>query len=237
MNDYERYKIFKNWTTESFGVISHKEMLYFNSELQLIDSDNLNNKVVLEMGFGNGSFSSWAIHHGCNYFGFELIPELINRAKELGVNVFDAEIPFEEVVSNGSVDYIFAWDVFEHFDNEEIGLKLLECYKVLKSGGRLVARVPSGDSPFSGPLQYGDFTHKTSIGSLKVKQYALGAGFNVESIRPPAFPLWGMGVKTFLLRTLISILRKITYYVLSNVFMGGDKLVLTQNLVFVLKKP
>jgi len=237
MNNYKQYQSFKSWTPKSFGVNSLEETIYFDQEFKLIQASNLNNKVVVEMGFGNGSFASWALEQGCDYFGFELIPELVSTAKDLGLNVFDAELSFDEVLSANSVDYVFAWDVFEHLSSEEISSKLLECYKVLKPGGRVMARVPSGDSPFSGPLQNGDITHKTSIGSSMVRQYAMAAGFNVESIRSPAFPLRGMGIKTFFRRTLVAVFQRITYPFIANVFMGGEKVVITQNMIFILKKP
>ena len=237
MNNYEQYQSFKSWTPKSFGVNSLEEKRYFDQEFQLIQASNLNNKVVVEMGFGNGSFSSWAVEQGCDYFGFELIPELVSTAKDLGLNVFDADLPFDEVLSADSVDYVLAWDVFEHLNNEEISSKLLECYKVLKSGGRVMARVPSGDSPFSGPLQNGDITHKTSIGSSMVRQYAMATGFDVESIRSPAFPIKGMGIKTFLRRALVASFQRIAYRFLANVFMGGENVVVTQNMIFILKKP
>jgi hypothetical protein len=128
------------------------------------------------MGFGNGSFSSWVIENGGVYFGFELIPDLVTWGTDLGLDVFDGHVRFDEVLSAESVDYVVAWDVFEHLSIEEIGSKLCECYTALKSGGRIVARVPSGDSPFSGPLQNGDITHKTSIGSSMVRQLATEHG-------------------------------------------------------------
>ncbi|MAZ25442.1 MAG: hypothetical protein CMK41_06685 [Porticoccaceae bacterium] len=237
MTSYKSYQNFKSWMPESFGQTTIEESKYFEKEFQLVKSSNLNNMLVVEIGFGNGSFTSWATKKGCDYRGFELIPELVIVATELGFKVYDSEIPFEEVVSDESVDYVVAWDVFEHLDTDQITLKFLECFKALKPGGRLMARVPSGDSPFSGPLQNGDFTHKTCLGSSKVRQISIATGFVVESIRAPALPIWGMGLKTFCRRALVTIAQKTFYPFLKNIFMGGGDVVLTQNMIFVLRKP
>ncbi len=237
MRNYKKYQNFKSWKPDSFGEIKLEEERYFEEEFKLVQNGYQNNKVMIEIGFGNGNFSLWSIKQGYEYFGFEAIPELINTAKDLGLNVFSSENSFEEVLTHNSADYVVAWDVFEHLNNDEIISKLLQCHKVLKSGGKVIARVPSGDSPFSGPLQNGDFTHKSVIGSSFVRQIAMETGFQVEDIRSPVLPLMGMGVKTFLRRGLISILQKIIFFLLSKILMGGEKLVLTQNMMFILKKP
>jgi 2-polyprenyl-3-methyl-5-hydroxy-6-metoxy-1,4-benzoquinol methylase len=236
-DDYEGYQSFKSWAPDSFGHINMEQKIYFDREFELIQVGGLTNKVIVEIGFGNGSFWSWTNDQGNRYYGFELIPELVKTAQSRGVNAFDANSAVDEVVPAETVDYVIAWDVFEHLTNDEIHLKLTECHKVLKSGGKLIARVPSGDSPFSGPLQNGDQTHKTSIGSSMVIQFAKKANFYVDTIRSPVFPLTGLGFKTFSRRLLVIICRGVFYPFISKAFMGAGNPVLTQNMIFILQKP
>ena len=46
-------------------------------------------------------------------------------------------------------------------------------------GGKFIARVPNGDSPFGMPLQNGDLTHQTIIGSGIMKYLSNSLGFKI----------------------------------------------------------
>ena len=236
-NTGENYKSFKNWKPESFGSINKEDSVYFDNEFRLITREKLDNKRILEIGFGNGSFASWAIKKGCIYFGFEKIPDLVEVAKDCGFKAHDVTVPFDKVIPLNSLDYIVAFDVFEHLDKEEFHQMLGEFTKVLKSGGKVIGRVPSGDSPFSVSLQNGDYTHKTYFGSSMISQFAISNNFTVDSIRSPAFPIYGMGLVSVTKRLFVSAARKFFYPLIIKIFMGGNKIVLTPNMIFVLRKP
>jgi predicted SAM-dependent methyltransferase len=235
--NYSNYRSFKNWNAESFGEINSNDRVYFNNEFDRIGITEFDSKKILELGFGNGSFASWAVQKDFNYVGVELISDLVKVAKERGFNVFDSLSPLEKIVASQSIDYVVAFDVFEHLNIKEIELKLIECFAILKSGGKLIGRVPSGDSPFSLSIQNGDMTHKSSLGSSMIRQLAMAIGFEVEVIRSPSLPIMGLGIKTLFRRLIIRIVRRLSYPFVINIFMGGGKLVLTPNLLFVLKKP
>jgi len=235
--NYSNYRNFKKWKAESFGEINTNDRVYFNKEFDRIGITEFDSKKLLELGFGNGSFASWAVEKGFNYFGVELISDLVRVAKDRGFNVYDSLIPLEKIAASQSIDYVVAFDVFEHLNIKEIELKLVECFAVLKPGGKLIGRVPSGDSPFSLSIQNGDITHKSWLGSSMIRQLAMTVGFEVEVIRPPSLPIMGLGIKTLLRRLTIRIIRRLSYPFVINIFMGGGKLVLTPNLLFVIKKP
>lgn len=57
-------------------------------------------------------------------------------------------------------DLITAFDIIEHFDKDEVFLFLDGLYGALRPGGRVIFQTPNADSPWSGTLRYGDFTHE-----------------------------------------------------------------------------
>lgn len=235
-NYYANYRRFKDWDSNSFGRCSRDLGLYFEKELQKSGFAPLTNLLVLEIGYGNGNFATWSTAQGCNYIGIEQIPELIDLGRRQGLKVFDGSIPLSEVTTPNSVDLVIALDVFEHLTYTQVSQWLGELHHLLKPGGKLVGRVPSGDSPFSRAIQYGDLTHQSVFGSKLIRQIAMAAGFEIEAIRPPVFPLLGLGLRVFLRRSLVALGRQVTYPIIKNIFMGGDDAVLTPDTVFVLVK-
>lgn len=233
--NYQNYQNFKDWNKSDFGSLSNEDRVYFDGEFKQIHKGSISGKNILELGFGNGSFASWSTQNGCKYYGTELIEELVLMAQEHEFNVFDATKPLKEVIPKNSIDYIVAFDVFEHLSKEEIDFKLLECFEVLKNNGELIARVPSGDSPYSRSIQNGDFTHKISLGSSMIKQIAISNGYEVKEIRSPYTPISGLGLKSFIRRSIIKTFRSLIYPIISNILMGGGKPVLSPNILFILK--
>lgn len=86
------------------------------------------------------------------------------------------------------------------------------------------------------PTRWVSFTAALT-GSSAIRQLALESGLEVVSIREPAFPLRGLGMRSFLRRLLIVLVRRTVYPFITNTLMSGGRPVLTPNLVFVLAKP
>jgi SAM-dependent methyltransferase len=231
-----RYQDWKGWNGDSFGVCSPASGLYFSSELRCSGVAGVAGCTILEIGFGNGEFARWSLDSGAKYIGTELIGDLIEQAQRAGFVVRDAKEPLDGFLAEQSIDLVVAFDVFEHFEADALRSALHSAHRALRPSGRVIARVPSGDSPFSGAIQHGDATHCLVIGSSMVHQLANETGFTVHCTREPAFPLYGLGAKAFLRRALVRCVRFITFPLLAHAFMGGGRPVLTPNMVFVLVK-
>lgn len=234
---YSDYENWKGWLTKPFGVFDAASAVYFCAELSRSGLSSVRDLRMLEIGFGNGEFAGWASRAGARYLGTEAIPELVAKGREAGFDVHDASIPLEFVVPQGDIDVVIALDVFEHLDRDGLWNVLVSLRNCMKPGGRLVSRVPSGDSPFSRAVQHGDLTHRLILGSSAVRQLAHEAGFEVVSVREPAFPLRGLGLRVFLRRLGVVAARRLLFPIITHAFMGGGQPVLTTNLVFVLVKP
>lgn len=231
---YSSYTKFKKWEQASFGSLLNTEEIYFTSEIQKCGFKSIAGKSTIEIGYGNGNFVSWAKQQGANWIGVELLPELVELAKQNGFRAFATVDKVLEEVDHGSIDLIVGFDIFEHLTYQEFTELIAKCRALLKPSGKIMGRVPSGDSPFGLRIQNGDITHKSVFGSGIIRQIALDTGYKVEIIRPPAFPLWGDGLKTFIRRFFVRCGRAIAYPLIKNIFMGGGNPILTPNLIFVL---
>lgn len=184
---YDRYDQFKDWTPASFGACSPGMADYYRAELARHGMD-VNGKRVLEIGFGNGEFLQFARTAGGEVHGIEIQPALLERARTHGFSVhgdLDAGI----AALSGPVDLFALFDVLEHLAPEETIALLQKLAGVAApSGALLVARFPNGDSPFSLPLQNGDFTHRLAIGAGIAHRMLTLGGWRIVHLGDPAWP-------------------------------------------------
>lgn len=234
--DYAGYRAWKDWKPSAFGSFGREVDQYFWAELRSCGIESLEGKAIFEVGFGNGEFAGWAVAGGAIYQGAEVIADLVKLGQEAGFDVYEsnAGAPLDQQIN--VFDCIVAFDVLEHLSVAEIRSLLSSAYASLKSGGLFVARVPSGDSPFSRAIQNGDVTHRTSLGSSAVRQLAGEIDLEVKAIREPAFPVRGAGLLSSLRRLGVLAARRLAYPFIAQLFMGGGTPVLSPNLIFVLEK-
>jgi 2-polyprenyl-3-methyl-5-hydroxy-6-metoxy-1,4-benzoquinol methylase len=229
------YRAWKGWNQSSFGTYDKATAAYFAAETLMCGFANLKGIKVLEIGFGNGAFARWAVDQEATYVGTEIIPELLDCAREAGLTVIDGTTPSPLAVLQQAVDLVVAFDVFEHFDVGTLREQLVQIKGCLRRGGCLFMRVPSGDSPFALAIQNGDLTHRTFLGSSALQQLADHAGLTLLAIREPSFLFRGIGLRAIIRRIAITALRRAIFPVITHGFMGGGHPVLTPNLVAVLR--
>lgn len=233
----ESYRDWKKWSSQPFGTLDAATKRYFAAELSKAGIQALKGLRVLEIGFGNGAFAAWCKDSGAQYVGIEEIPELVGAARHAGVEAYGSRDDLTGAINAGSLGLIVALDVFEHLALPELEELLLRCRNWLAPGGILLARVPSGDSPFARAVQYGDLTHRLVLGSSAVSQIAMNTGWEVQAVRSPAFPIGGLGLIAGGRRLLVSAARHACHRFIALALMGGGSPVLTPNMVFVLRRP
>jgi 2-polyprenyl-3-methyl-5-hydroxy-6-metoxy-1,4-benzoquinol methylase len=236
-NEYSGYETWKGWGNTAFGKFERADAIYYSRELARSGVRILPGIRILEVGFGNGSFAGWATSQGFIYKGTEVISELVEHGRKCGFDTHLSSVSLDRISASEPLDLVIAIDVLEHIDRDQLQSLLHEAKTNLRGGGLIVARVPSGDSPFSGAIQHGDLTHKIILGSSAVRQLARQSGLEVLQIRAPVLPLRGLGALTMIRRFLIHLVRALTYPIIDKVFMGGGDPVLSPNLLFVLRKP
>lgn len=227
------YRGWKGWDPEDFGRYTSVEAAGFRAELERAGFAGAPGATILEIGFGNGHFMAWAKGQGWTVIGIEIDSELVARARSFGLEAHVSEATVDSAIAGRALDLVVCFDVLEHLTVEEIVALLSGLRRALKPGGRILARFPSGDSPFGGSVQYSDLTHKTLIGSGMVQQFAGKAGLRVAQIREPAFPLRGVGPMRAARRLAVLLLRKIVSAAIKTAFHDGQPLVMTRNMVAV----
>jgi SAM-dependent methyltransferase len=231
------YVTWKHWVQEHFGECRRVDAIYFAAELAAAGVPDLAGRRVLEMGFGNGAFGAWAIDRGAMYAGIEVEDELLARAAAAGWRVARTIDDLEARTGPLAFDLVVAFDVFEHIEADQLPAVLGSCLSHLAPGGVLLARVPSGDSPFGRAIQHGDPTHRVVLGSHRIRHLAHSLGCELLQLRTPALPLCGLGVRTFLRRSLVLLAKAAVYPLVARLLMDDATAVVSPNLVFVMSKP
>ncbi|MFJ2407750.1 class I SAM-dependent methyltransferase [Pseudomonas sp. NPDC087814] len=186
----ENYLSWKGWDCDSFGSHSKWHRSFFNSELKRTGVSNIES--VLEIGFGNGEFMSFAVDSGLETVGVELNDELVGMASSMGYESYSS---LSDIPSGKRFDVVAIFDVLEHIDQVEIPGFLAEVKNKLNPGGAILARFPNGDSPLGRIHQHGDVTHKTTIGSGKIRYFADSVGLSVRYCGAPSMPIFGSPAK------------------------------------------
>jgi SAM-dependent methyltransferase len=171
---YSTYSTFKGWGGSIKDDAQPEDFRYY-----LTAASCRPNCQILELGFGAGQFLDWARASGYQVAGCEILPEMIVAARERGHLIFDDF--YGEI--NLRFDVIVALDVLEHIP--DLARMISRCSHLLKDGGRLIARFPNGDSPFSGRYQNGDATHLKPMSATALAQIAEPAGMRIERAMNP----------------------------------------------------
>ena len=169
---YSGYAKWKGWSGEHNA----------NSELYKTEMKRANvfpPAKVLEVGFGNGDFLSWAQAAGYEICGVEINEEFVTSAMARNFKVWLGDISLIDFGSSSPFDVIVVFDVLEHLTKGEILKTLRTFHNLLKPGGSVIARFPNAGSPFGVWAQFGDITHETPLSGARMIQLGAMTGFEV----------------------------------------------------------
>lgn len=234
---YSGYEQWKRWAGDAFGAFTPADELYFKHELSRSSVPVRPGLRVFEVGFGNGAFAGLMLSNQVSYVGSEINEVLVTRAKAKGVEVAVNGMRDFIPHASGTFDLVAAFDVLEHFELDEIRSFLSDAREVLRPGGVLLARMPSGDSPFGRAVFHGDVTHRTVLGSSAILQLAAQFRYDVVRIAPPALPVMGLGWRRACRRGMLTASQILVGRAINSIFHDGQPRVITSNLVFALRKP
>ena len=226
---YEGYAQWKRWQG-SFEV-REREARYFAAEFRGMP---LRGKRVLEIGFGNGSFLTWAKSEGAEVCGLEINPDMLAAAARHGYAARNASLG-ELVGEDARYDLIVAFDVIEHWDTDELIANFRHIAALLADDGVFLARFPNGHSPFGRVYQHGDFTHKSVISHYKIGYLATISNLDVVRVANVRRVSSRPGALRALRHRWMALRRVWIERSISRLY-GTDRLPLDPNLVAVLRK-
>lgn len=195
------------------------------------------NTRILDAGCGKGEFIFYLQESGyANSFGIDLSQAQVDYAKNLGIQNVELADLRDFLEGNKNKDkfgHVVCRDVLEHFKKEEI-LPIVELIRDnLLSRGTFIIQTTNGQSPFSGRLRYGDFTHEVTFTRESLAQILITAGFKKISF----YPVWPAvhGVVSALRYCLWRIIElALRFYILVET--GSAKGIFTQNMLAVAEK-
>lgn len=182
------YLEWKHWSPDSFGSLSTREACDFAANLSKAHTVLPAGSQALEIGFGNGAFLEFGRRRGWRMHGTEANPTLVDRARSKGFQAIHSESLAG--FADSSFHLVAAFDVLEHIPLDQLPGFLAEVRRVLRPEGLFLARFPNGDSPFGLPIQNGDPTHRTAIGSIRARWLAAQASLEVVYLGHEVHALW-----------------------------------------------
>lgn len=116
---------------------------------------------LAELACGHGSFLCWLRDRGYTQAsGVDASAEQIAFARQTGARVHQAEAnPWLAAQTADSFQAIVAIDFVEHIAKDDLMELLQQAHRVMVRGGRLILRLPNGDSPLVGMNLFNDITH------------------------------------------------------------------------------
>lgn len=154
--------------------------------------------------------------------------------KKLGIkNIQQADIKKFLQDKKFFYDIIFARDVLEHFNKEEIMDILDIVYHSLKQGGVFVSQTINAENLLCGRLRYIDFTHEISFTKESASQVFRMIGFKNIKIYPQ--PPVIHGIKSFIRYILWKFIEYcLRFYLLIET--GSSKGIFTQDIIISASK-
>jgi SAM-dependent methyltransferase len=133
---------------------------------------------VLDLGCGQGGLVAQLKRHGyARASGVDVSPEQVALAHARGLSSV-VEGDYRDTLLENKYDVITATDFLEHLTKHEVVQAFRFVAGALESQGLFILRVPNAESPFSGRIQYGDFTHESRFTARSLRQIASSAGFS-----------------------------------------------------------
>jgi 2-polyprenyl-3-methyl-5-hydroxy-6-metoxy-1,4-benzoquinol methylase len=134
---------------------------------------------IHEVACGPGILLRWLLEKGyTNLSACDLAKNEVDLARETGIDVHHGDAIANLENDHEKFTTIFALDFIEHITRDLALTFLRNSWQALQPGGRLILRMPNGDSPFVGRNLYNDITHEWAYTTISFRAVAKICGFS-----------------------------------------------------------
>jgi SAM-dependent methyltransferase len=208
---YGDYDAWKGW---SASTVSHVDQAMMNIEIARARTAPPGR--VLEIGFGTGAFLLHLQSKGFDCWGVERRSAHDAALSQRGLTIVNGDLgdlPAEHF------DLVCAMDVLEHLTKDQLLDTLESVHRILKPGGRFLARFPNGASPFGAMYQSADLTHLTVLSISAFAQACSVTGLRAIGGWNAAVSWRASGVRA-VVKPLLILARRVFEYVIGAVYFG-----------------
>lgn len=139
---------------------------------------------VLDLGSGYGNFiNAVQARRRIAVDAWERFPEFLSP----GVESHIGSVTDLEFIEDGSVNFAFASNLFEHLTQPEFALVLAALHRKLSSDGTLTILQPNYRYAYR--EYFDDFDHKAVYSHISLADYLTANGYDVFDVRPRFMPL------------------------------------------------
>ncbi|SIO46831.1 Methyltransferase domain-containing protein [Singulisphaera sp. GP187] len=139
--------------------------------------------VIIEIGAGYCHFINQI--QGCEKHAFDLFPGLPDYARPNVVTHVQSCVSLHPLQEE-SVDTVFSSNLFEHLSREDLHMTLLEAWRVLRRGGRLIVLQPNFRLCYR--HYFDDYTHLQIFSDCGLSDLLSSYGFHLLEVRPRFLP-------------------------------------------------
>ncbi len=139
---------------------------------------------ILDVACGGGKLLQFFRDTGYNnVYGVDISPEQVALARQVTLNIVEANVLDYLAENRGRFDLITGLDIVEHFRKDEV-LRFLDlCFAALKPGGRLVLQTPNAESQWGTHHRYNDLTHELGFNPDALNRLLALVGFDAIQAR------------------------------------------------------
>ncbi|MGA2795219.1 MAG: class I SAM-dependent methyltransferase [Roseiarcus sp.] len=139
---------------------------------------------VLELGAGYCDFINRI--EAAKKYALDLWPGMAEHAAP-GVRTIVGDFTCIDEVADGSLDLIFASNLFEHVTQEALATCIRSAKLKLKRGGRLIALQPNYKYAYAD--YFDDYTHISVWSHISLSDFFRAQGLRIERVAPRFLPL------------------------------------------------
>lgn len=114
-----------------------------------------------------------------NMESIDISPEVVGHIQGLGFKSQVCDVNEYLKKNKETFDFINLNDVVEHVPNNQLFNLSVSLFDALKENGKVLIKVPNGQSPFCGTALYSDITHVQSFTENSFTQFWHNGGFTI----------------------------------------------------------